>query len=572
MFSKFLFRPKLLEVFKDYSRQDLFRDLTAGLTVGIVALPLAMAFGIASGVDPRAGIYTAIVAGFIISAVGGSRVQIGGPTGAFVAIVYGVIAQYGLNNLILCTIMAGVILFIMGLMRMGTMIKYIPHPVTTGFTCGIAVLIFSTQIKDFFGLHLQKLPAEFIAKISETVKLFAAEGFKGMSWQTLVMAAGSLTIIVAWPKKIARRVPGSIVALIVATVATIVFSLDKTWGLETIGTRFGGIPRSLPPLQFPHFTLGDVQGLFRPALTIALLASIESLLCAVVADGMIDDKHDSNQELMAQGLANVASGLFGGIPATGAIARTATNVKNGGRTPIAGIVHAITLLVIILAAAPLASHIPLATLSAVLVIVAFNMGEWREFARLSHWPKSDAAVFLATFGLTVAVDLVYAVEIGMFLAALLYIKRISETTQITAVDPSTETEGSHHSLVGKDIPREVLVYRIFGAFLFGAADKLETALKSTKQEPDILILRMRKVLAMDATGLAALENLHGKLRARGKHLVLSGPHTQPLFMMDRSGFLDELGRENVCANIDVALERAREILAAKTKTPHLIAA
>ncbi len=567
MFSKSPFRPKLLEVFKGYSRRDFFRDLTAGVTVGIVALPLAMAFGIASGVDPRAGIYTAIVAGFIISLFGGSRVQIGGPTGAFVAIVYGVITQYGLNNLILCTIMAGVILLIMGLVRMGTMIKYIPHPVTTGFTSGIAVLIFSTQIKDFLGLHIEKLPADFVGKLIEAFKLFAVDGFNAMGWQTFVMAAGSLAIIIAWPTKLARRVPGSIVALVFATVATMVFSLDKTWGLETIGSRFGGIPRSLPPLQFPHISFTDVQGLFRPALTIALLAAIESLLCAVVADGMIDDKHDSNQELMAQGLANIGAALFGGIPATGAIARTATNVKNGGRTPVAGIVHAITLLVIILAAAPLAAHIPLATLSAVLVIVAFNMGDWRHFARLSHWPKSDAAVFLATFGLTVLVDLVYAVEIGMVLAAVLFIKRISETTQVTAVDESTETEGAHHSIIGKEIPPEVMVFRIFGAFFFGAVDKLETALKRARQEPDILILRMRKVLAMDATGLAALESLHNKLRARGKYLILSGPHTQPLFMMDRSGFLDVLGRENTCADIEISLERAKEILAKKNGKP-----
>lgn len=577
MFSKIPFQPKLLETLKGYSRQDLFRDLTAGLTVGIVALPLAMAFGIASGVDPRAGIYTAIIAGFIISAAGGSRVQIGGPTGAFVAIVYGVIAQYGLNNLILCTIMAGVILLIMGLTRMGTMIKYIPHPVTTGFTCGIAVLIFSTQIKDFFGLHIDKLPADFIGKLIEVGKAFTHQGAKALGWQTLVMAAGSLAIILAWPAKWARRVPGSIVALILATVATVWFSLDTTWGLETIGTRFGGIPRSLPAISVPHISFTDMQNLFRPATTIALLAAIESLLCAVVADGMIDDRHDSNQELVAQGLANIGSGLFGGIPATGAIARTATNIKNGGRTPVAGIVHAFTLLIIIMAAAPLASHIPLAVLSAVLVMVAYNMGEWRQFARLNQWPKSDAVVFITTFALTVVVDLVTAVEIGMVLAAVLFIKRISETTQITVVDESTETEGSQHSLVGKTVPKEVMIYRIFGAFFFGAVDKLETALKRARQEPEVLILRMRKVMAMDATGLNALESLHGKLRARGKHLVLSGPHTQPLFMMDRSGFLDVLGRENVCANIELSLERAKEILADKSghprpKQPELLAA
>ncbi len=567
MFSKIPFQPKILETLKGYSRQDLFRDLAAGITVGIVALPLAMAFGIASGVDPRAGIYTAIIAGFIISATGGSRVQIGGPTGAFVAIVYGIIAQYGLNNLILCTIMAGVILLIMGLTRMGTMIKFIPHPVTSGFTCGIAVLIFSTQIKDFFGLHIEKLPADFIGKFIEVGKAFAHAGANAFSWQTLLMAAGSLAIILVWPVKWGRRVPGSIVALIVATTVTVLFSLDKTWGLETIGTRFGGIPRSLPAITIPHISFTDMQELFRPATTIALLAAIESLLCAVVADGMIDDRHDSNQELMAQGLANIGSGLFGGIPATGAIARTATNIKNGGRTPIAGIIHALTLMIIIMAAAPLAAHIPLAVLSAVLVIVAYNMGEWRHFARLSQWPKSDAVVFLTTFSLTVVVDLVAAVEIGMVLAAVLFIKRISETTQITNVDETTETEGLHHSLIGKTIPQEVMVYRIFGAFFFGAVDKLETALKASRQEPEVLILRMRKVMAMDATGLNAMESLHGKLRARGKYLVLSGPHTQPLFMMDRSGFLDVLGRENVCANIDLALERAKEILAGKSGTP-----
>jgi SulP family sulfate permease len=577
VFSKIPFQPKILETLKGYSRQDFFRDLAAGLAVGIVALPLAMAFAIASGVDPRAGIYTAIIAGFIISATGGSRVQIGGPTGAFVAIVYGVIAQYGLNNLILCTIMAGVILLIMGLARMGTMIKYIPHPVTTGFTCGIAVLIFSTQIKDFLGLHVEKLPADFIGKLIEVGKAVAHEGAKAFSWQTLVVAAGSLAIILAWPAKFSRRVPGSIVALILATAAVMFFSLDKMWGLETIGTRFGGIPRSLPGITFPHISFSDMQALFRPATTIALLAAIESLLCAVVADGMIDDRHDSNQELMAQGLANIGSGLFGGIPATGAIARTATNIKNGGRTPVAGIIHAITLLVIIMVAAPLASHIPLATLSAVLVMVAYNMGEWRQFARLNQWPKSDAVVFITTFALTVVVDLVTAVEIGMVLAAVLFIKRISETTQITVVDEATETEGSQHSLIGKTIPKEVMIYRIFGAFFFGAVDKLETALKRARQEPDVLILRMRKVMAMDATGLNALESLHGKLRARGKYLVLSGPHTQPLFMMDRSGFLDVLGRKNVCANIELSLERAKEILAdnsghPRPKQPDLIAA
>ena len=546
------FRPRLADTLKDYSQNDFFADLIAGLTVGIVALPLAMAFGIASGVKPEAGIFTAVVAGFIISALGGSKVQIGGPTGAFVVIVYGIIARYGLDNLLICTVMAGVMLLIMGLTRMGTMIKFIPYPVTMGFTCGIAVLIFSTQIKDFLGLKLEKVPADFVDKMKAL-----GENLGTWQWPTATLALASVLIIVFWPKPLARRVPGSIVAVILGTALVWLFQLP----VETIGTRFGGIPQGLPKLHVPQMSWANVQHLFQPAVTIALLAAIESLLSAVVADGMIDDRHDSNQELMAQGIANIASPLFGGIPATGAIARTATNIRSGARSPVAGITHALTLLIILLAAAPLAKFIPLATLSAVLMVVAYNMGEWHHFTRLAKWPKSDSAVFLATFALTILIDLTVAVQVGMVLAAVLFIKRISETTQITAVDETTETEGAHHSLVGKEIPEGVMVYRVFGAFFFGAADKLETALKRARQEPDILILRMRKVLAMDATGLNALEDLYEKLHAKGKHLILSGPHTQPLFAMDRAGFLDRLGRENVCAHVEPALARAREILA-----------
>ena len=549
------FRPRLADTLKDYSQHDFFADLIAGLTVGIVALPLAMAFGIASGVKPEAGIFTAVVAGFIISALGGSKVQIGGPTGAFVVIVYGIIAGYGLDNLLICTIMAGVMLLIMGFTRMGTMIKFIPYPVTMGFTCGIAVLIFSTQIKDFLGLKLEKVPADFVDKMKAL-----GENLGTWQWPTAALALASTLIIVFWPKPLARRVPGSIVAVILGTALVWLFQLP----VETIGTRFGGIPQGLPKLHVPELSWATVEHLFQPAVTIALLAAIESLLSAVVADGMIDDRHDSNQELMAQGIANIASPLFGGIPATGAIARTATNIRSGARSPVAGITHALTLLIILLAAAPLAKFIPLATLSAVLMVVAYNMGEWHHFTRLAKWPKSDSAVFLATFALTVLIDLTVAVQVGMVLAAVLFIKRISETTQITAVDETTETEGAHHSLVGKEIPEGVMIYRVFGAFFFGAADKLETALKRARQEPDILILRMRKVLAMDATGLNALEDLYEKLHAKGKHLILSGPHTQPLFAMDRAGFLDRLGRENVCAHVDAALARAREILAEKT--------
>jgi SulP family sulfate permease len=528
------------------------QDIVAGVTVGIVALPLAMAFAIASGVKPEAGIFTAVIAGLIVSAVGGTRVSIGGPTGAFIVILYGINAKYGPENLAICTIMAGAILFIMGAARLGTMIKFIPYPVTMGFTSGIAVLIFSTQIKDFFGLRIDKLPSEFIEKMKV---LFAHAG--SAQWTTAILAAASLAIIVFWPKRWQRRVPGSIVALVLGTVAVVLF---PSLQVETIGSKFGGIPRALPSPHIPLLAWENIRQLFQPATTIALLAAIESLLCAVVADGMVDDRHDSNQELMAQGLANIVSPLFGGIAATGAIARTATNVKCGARTPVAGVIHAGTLLAIILIAAPVARYIPLATLSAVLINVALNMGEWHNFSRLPKWPLSDAAVFLTAFGLTVVVDLTVAVEIGMVLAAVLFIKRVSETTQITAVDEATETEGSQHSLVGKEIPRGVMVYRIFGSFFFGAVDKLETALKRSGQEPEVLILRMRKVLAMDATGLNALEDLYERLHRSGKHLVLSGPHTQPLFMMDKAGFLDQLGKENVCANIGLALARSREIL------------
>ena len=545
------FRPKLFDTLKNYSRQEFTADLIAGITVGIVALPLAMAFAIASGVKPEAGIFTAVVAGFLISALGGSKVSIGGPTGAFIVILYGIGVKFGPENLAICTMLAGAILLVMGLARLGTMIKFIPYPVTMGFTSGIAVLIFTTQIKDFFGLQVVKVPSEFIEKM-----WVLAGGLGTTQWPTLAVSAASLAIILFWPKRLQRRVPGSIVALVLGTAAVAFFSLN----VETIGSRFGGIPQGLPSPHLPAFAWGNIQSLLQPALTIAMLAAIESLLCAVVADGMIDDRHDSNQELMAQGIANIVSPIFGGIAATGAIARTATNVKSGARTPVAGVVHALTLLAIILVAAPLAKYIPLATLSAVLVNVALHMGEWHNFARLPKWPASDAAVFLSAFVLTVVVDLTVAVEIGLVLAAVLFIKRVSETTQITAVDETTETEGSQHSLVGRVVPDGVMVYRIFGAFFFGAVDKLESVLKREKREPVVLILRMRKVLAMDATGLNALEDLFERLHRKGKHLVLSGPHTQPLFLMEKAGFLDRIGRDNVCPHIAAALARSRVIL------------
>jgi SulP family sulfate permease len=545
------FRPRLFETLKTYSSRDLVPDLVAGLTVGIVALPLAMAFAIASGVKPEAGIFTAVIAGFIISALGGTKVSIGGPTGAFIVILAGIGQKYGFDNLVICTILAGGLLLTMGAARMGTMIKYIPYPVTMGFTSGIAVLIFSTQIKDFLGLAVDKVPSEFVDKMKVLV-----EHLGTVQTPTICLAVASLGIILFWPTKWQRRIPGSIAALVLGTLVVALFNLP----VETIGSRFGGIPQGLPRPHFPVLSWEHIQHLFQPAMTIALLAAIESLLCAVVADGMVDDRHDANQELMAQGLANIVSPLFGGIAATGAIARTATNVKSGARTPIAGIVHAITLLVIILLAAPLAKFVPLATLSAVLVNVALHMGEWHNFARLRKWPVCDSVVFLSAFALTVAIDLTVAVEVGMVLAAILFIKRSSETTQIMAVDESTETEGSHHSLVGKEVPKGVMVYRMMGAFFFGAVDKLESVLKREGQEPEVLILRMRKVVAMDATGLNSLEDLYEKLQRKGKHLLLSAPHTNPLMVMEKAGFIDLLGQENVCPHIDAALERAREIL------------
>jgi SulP family sulfate permease len=552
------FRPRLFETLKGYTSRDFSADLVSGITVGIVALPLAMAFAIASGVKPEAGLFTAVIAGFLISGLGGTRVAIGGPTGAFIVILYGINVKYGPENLAICTIMAGGLLFVMGLSRLGTMIKYIPYPVTMGFTSGIAVLIFSTQIKDFLGLQIEKVPSEFVDKMR-----VLGENLGSLRWQTLALAAASFAVIRLWPRTWQRRVPGSIVALVVGTAAVALFNVP----VETVGSKFGGIPQSLPVPHLPHLAWDNIRHLFPPAMTIALLAAIESLLCAVVADGMIDDRHDSNQELMAQGLANIFSPLFGGIAATSAIARTATNVRSGARTPVAGIVHALTLLAIILAAAPLARFVPLATLSAVLVNVALHMGEWHNFGRLPKWPKSDAVVFLSAFVLTVVIDLTVAVEIGMVLAAMLFIKRSSETAQITAVDESTETEGSHHSLIGKEIPKGVMIFRMMGAFFFGAADKLESVLKREKQEPEVLILRMRKVIAMDATGLNALEDLYERLHKKGKHLLLSAPHTHPMLVMEKAGFIDRLGRENVCPHIDAALARSREILGLPPAAP-----
>ena len=556
---KLVFRPRLVEALKTYTRADFESDLKAGLTVGIVALPLAMAFGIASGVTPAAGIYTAVIAGFLISALGGTRVCIGGPTGAFIAILYGIYQQYGAANAAVCTMMAGVMLIALGWAKMGTMIKFIPFPVTMGFTSGIAVVIFSTQVKDFLGLQLPaadgKVPAEFVKKL-----VFLAQHVGTTHAATLALAAGAFVIVRWWPARLARVVPGSMIALVVGTALVMFFQGDVAWGVATIGTQFNGIPQGLPVLTLPEIHWLELPSLFRPALTIALLAAIESLLCAVVADGMVEDRHDSNQELIAQGIANLACPLFGGIAATGAIARTATNVKTGARTPVAGILHAAVLQLIILVAAPLAKHVPLAVLSAVLVNVAFNMGEWHHFARLRRWPRSDALVFLTAFGLTVVIDLTVAVEVGLLLAAFMFIKRMAEQTKVDTSFELSEEEARAQSQSGRTVPKGVMIYRLFGAFFFGAADKLETALMRANQLPEVLILRLREVVAIDATGINALEDMHEKLRKRGKHLILCGPHTQPLFALDLAGFLDAVGRENVCADMETALARAQQLL------------
>jgi sulfate permease, SulP family len=549
------FQPKLLEALKDYSGAQFRRDFSAGLNVMIVAFPLSIAFAIASGAKPEQGLFTSIIGGGIIAALGGSRVQIGGPTGAFVVITYGILQRFGMDGLILCTALAGAMLCIMGFARLGSVIRFIPYPVSRAFTKGIAILILSSQIKNFLGLDVEKLPVEFLGKM----KLLATH-WHSIHAPTVALSLASLAVIILWPKSLSRFAPGSMVGLVLATAAVGVFQLDTRVQIATIGSEFGEIARGFPSFHLPAVDLALLPEMIQPAFTIALLVAMQALLCAMVTDGMLDERHDSNQELLGQGIANLVGPLVGCIPVTGAVARSVLNVRSGARTPIAGLVHSALLLVLLLLAAPLLSYIPLATLSSVLVVAAWRMVSWREFLRLTKWPFSDSSVFLATFVLTVLTNLTLAVEVGVVLAALLMVKRISETSQITAVDESTETEGSQHSLVGREVPPGVLIFRVFGAFFFGVADKLDDELKRAKQEPEILILRVRTVLAMDATGLQALEDLHAKLSAKGKHLILSAAHTQPLMVMEKAGFLDRVGRENVCPHIVAALDRAREIL------------
>lgn len=545
------FRPRLIDALRGYDKARFSTDVTAGITVGVIALPLAIAFAIASGAKPEAGIFTAIIAGFIISTLGGSRVQIGGPTGAFIVIVYGIIMQYGYANLLICTMMAGVMLVAMGLTRMGSLIKFFPRPLIMGFTSGIAVLIILSQIKDFFGLQIEVMPSDFIHQLQT---IYRAAGT--VDFVTLLLAAGSALLIWFYPKTWGQKLPSPIIALVLGTVVVALFNLP----VETIGTRFGGIPQSLPAFDPPEFTFATLRHLLAPAMTIALLGAIESLLSAAVADGMIDDKHDPNQELVAQGIANIVTPFFGGLPATGAIARTATNVRAGATSPVAGIVHALTLLVIVLVAAPLATHIPLATLSAILLVVAINMGEWEGFRTLKKYPVSDSAVLVVTFLLTVVFGLTVAVEIGMFIAVFFFIKRITELTHVSIAEESPQADDGEMTLTRKAVPKGVVIYRVFGALFFGAADKLEAILAKTNAEPDVLILKMHEVISMDASALHTLEHLYKKMRKRDKHLILCGPHTQPYFLMHQAGFFEKIGEENVVANVNDALKRARTLL------------
>lgn len=552
------FRPRLIDCLKGYDRATLTADLIAGITVGVVALPLAMAFAIASGLKPEAGIFTAIVAGTLISLLGGSRVQIGGPAGAFIVIVYGIIQQHGLANLMVSTVMAGVLLFVMGLTRIGSLIRFIPVAIIIGFTNGIAVLIALSQLKDFFGLRIDKMPADFFHAIRA---IYAA--LDTTDFLTLSLGLASLAVIIAWPRfgnlvggtrrdaattgrlQLVTRLPGTIIALVLATAATALLNLP----VETIGSRFGGIPTGLPSFVLPELSWDVMHNLVAPTITIALLGAIESLLCARVSDGMIDDRHDPNQELMAQGVANFVSPFFGGMPATGTIARTTTNVRAGAKTPISGVVHALTLLAIILVAAPLASSIPLSALAAILLFVAWNMGEWREFPRLRQFSPQYRTVMLSTFLLTVMIDLTVAVEMGMVLAALFFIYRVSSLTSIEQVSNASLQEDLQ-------VPPRTIAYRIFGSLFFGAVGKLEMLIESDDPTIRVMILDLHKVINIDTTGLDTLDVLRKTLAKRGCTLVLSDANLQPLSLMRRSGFLEKLGAENLQPHLPAAIGRA----------------
>ncbi len=541
--------PKLVESLRSYNLKTFLSDLIAGLTVGLVALPLAMAFAISSGVQPEAGLYTAVVAGFLISALGGSKTQIGGPTGAFVVIVFGIVAQHGLNGLLVCTVMAGVILVVLGLTGLGTAVQFIPRPVVVGFTNGIAVLIASTQIKDFFGLRIEKAPGDFLGRMNAIVTHFHT-----ISLTTTLLAVGALAVVILC-RRFVEKVPGSIVALILGTLVVVFFGVS----VETIGTRFGGIPSGLPAFTVPQFRPDMVPDLLSPALTVALLGAIESLMSAVVADRMSGDKHNPNVELVAQGVANIVAPFVGGFAATGAIARTATNIRSGAKTPVAGMVHALTLLAVLLFAAPLARHIPLAVLSAILLVVAYNMGEWKEIPKLLKMSWATIAVWFTTFALTVFADLTVAVQVGIVLAALLFIRKVAKTTTVSRVTKEYIEDGRLHVLQDKHIPEYVAVIRIHGPFLFGAAEKLSAVTDPMEDLTPVVILRLRNMTAIDATGLLALEDLADLLHATGRALILCGARQQPAKLMRQADFERHVGRDNICPHITAALERAKTV-------------
>jgi SulP family sulfate permease len=541
--------PKSVLCLRDYSLKKFSHDLIAGITVGLVALPLAMAFSIASGLTPQAGIYCAIVTGFLISLLGGSKTQIGGPTGAFVVVVAGIVAVHGVDGLFMCTVMAGILLMIMGITSMGTAVKFIPRPVVIGFTNGIAILIASTQVKDFFGLQLAKVPGVFWQRMQAL-----AASFHTFSYTATALAAGTVFVMIVC-RSVSNRIPGAIVAFLLGTAAVILFKLP----VETIGSRFGGIPAGLPHFVIPRFRADLIHGLLGPALTVAMLGAIESLMSAVVSDRMSNDRHNPNVELIGQGVANIISPLFGGLPATGAIARTATNIRAGAVSPVAGMIHALTLLFILLFAAPLVRHVPLAVLAGILMVVAYNMGEWREIPQLLKLTKTDISVWLVTVSLTVFADLTVAVEAGMILAALLFISRVAATTTVSQVTEEYVEDGRMHILQDKDIPYYATIFRIHGPFLFGATDKIDAVTADLHTLPPVVILRLRNMTALDATGLFAIEQVARQLHASHRTLILCGAREQPASLIHQAEFEEVVGRENICDNVQSALRRAEQV-------------
>lgn len=559
------FKPQFFNSLKNYDKKTLLADLMAGIIVGIVALPLAIAFGIASGVSPEKGIITAIVAGLIVSLLGGSKVQIGGPTGAFIVIIYGIIQEYGFNGLTIATLMAGAILILLGLFRLGTIIKFIPYPIIVGFTAGIALTIFTTQIADIFGLDFrgEKVPGDFIGKW-----ILYFKHFDTVNWWNVLISTVSILIIVVSPKVI-KKVPGSLTAIILVTVGVYIL---KTYAgvnaIPTIGDRFT-IEAQLPQANIPSLDWEAVKNLFPVAITIAVLGAIESLLSATVADGIIGDRHNSNTELIAQGLANMATPVFGGIPATGAIARTMTNINNGGKTPVAGIIHAVVLLLILLFLMPLARYIPMACLAGVLVVVSYNMSGWRTFKALLKNPKSDVVVLLLTFFLTVVFDLTVAIEVGLVFACILFIKRVMETTQISVIKDELDPKKESDMTLMKEnlcIPKGVEVYEINGPYFFGIATKFEETMSIIGDKPEIRIIRMRKIPFIDSSGLHNLESICRLAQKSGIRIILSGVNEKVYETLEKSDFFSVLGKENVCPNIHIALERAEEILVSKRKS------